>query len=995
MLYRRLASLFICCLVTTSLFAQGLETRATKDDWEEINFEFNSSILSDGYPSLLRLAELLQQHSDYRVKLEGHTDYVGSVAYNEKLALARANTVKSFLEKYGAGAGQLTVSGMGKRAPEVPNTTKEGRFINRRVVMTVTDAQGNIIAAGGVSDVVPALDDRLKKLEDCCSQILQKLDKLDEILTALRDLKAEHDNMKAEIAALKAKPDPVIPQPMSEQTVARLADEALERYDANKPKKFSLVGVNLGPTDEGEFNLNGKARFFAPFREKSALQVEGEYMYYRGNANSLDPLARQEGQFDIGLVNRFGRMQAGTFASFKYLNLSNFQNGTTLGQAALTLDYIFSRGKIGFFGTKGFLDGGVVNRQNLGPTSFLEQYVKVVDQAGGSATAGLWGDAWATANFGAMFRRGGSNRPGGMIRLVQPLNDRVAFTVEGGLNETFIGNGNTGRVVFGLQFGNWLSPKDYGATDGPVPVDIPRVRYEILTRRSGNSAPVADAGSDQLVSAGQATLDGCASYDPDGDTLTFQWTQIAGPAVSLTGANTCRATFTAAEDQVYSFRLTVKDAEGLQSTARVTVTVRRNPSIRIARFQAQPNVIDAGQTTTLTWVVDNATRVEITGLGSVDPRSGQSTVSPNETTSYRLTARNDAGQEASETITVQVRRQEARILRFQATPATILPGEVSTLGWQTENATSVEISGIGTVAASGSTTVSPTQTTTYTLTARNQFGTVTSTATVQVTPGQVPRIVTFNAAPPEILPGEVSTLSWSVEGAETVSISTLGNVQSGGTASVSPTQDTTYTLTARNRFGEVTSTARVNVIAPAKILSFTATPSTQTEGQQVTLSWTTENATEVVITGIGTVPANGSRTVTPTQNTTYTLTAYGRRSQATAVAFVKINPLITNRAPVANAGPDQIIYRNNTALDGTQSFDPDRDPITYSWKLVNFVPDPATKGTGPSTPTISGANTARPVVTMPQWGQYVFELTVTDDKGESSTDYVRVTFVDP
>src|SRR6267154_1156491 len=79
---------------------QGLETKASKDDWEEINFEFNSAILSDGYPTLLRIAELLQQHRDYKIKVEGHTDYVGSVNYNEKLALARANTVKDFLTKY-------------------------------------------------------------------------------------------------------------------------------------------------------------------------------------------------------------------------------------------------------------------------------------------------------------------------------------------------------------------------------------------------------------------------------------------------------------------------------------------------------------------------------------------------------------------------------------------------------------------------------------------------------------------------------------------------------------------------------------------------------------------------------------------------------------------------------------------------------------------------------------------------------------------------------
>src|SRR5438094_10040796 len=103
----RVVSAMAVGLFASSLFAQGLQTKATKDDWEEINFEFNSSILSDGYPTLLRLGELLQQHRDYKVQVEGHTDYVGSVAYNEKLALARAGTVRDFLAKYGAAAGQV------------------------------------------------------------------------------------------------------------------------------------------------------------------------------------------------------------------------------------------------------------------------------------------------------------------------------------------------------------------------------------------------------------------------------------------------------------------------------------------------------------------------------------------------------------------------------------------------------------------------------------------------------------------------------------------------------------------------------------------------------------------------------------------------------------------------------------------------------------------------------------------------------------------------
>ncbi len=74
-------------LVASCLYAQGLNPAGqTKDDWEEINFEFNSSILSDGYPSMLRLADLLSQHQDYKVKVTGNTDYVGSARYNDKLA---------------------------------------------------------------------------------------------------------------------------------------------------------------------------------------------------------------------------------------------------------------------------------------------------------------------------------------------------------------------------------------------------------------------------------------------------------------------------------------------------------------------------------------------------------------------------------------------------------------------------------------------------------------------------------------------------------------------------------------------------------------------------------------------------------------------------------------------------------------------------------------------------------------------------------------------
>ena len=643
-------------------------------------------------------------------------------------------------------------------------------------------------------------------------------------------------------------------------------------------------------------NFNGSARFFAPFRETHAFQAQGEFSYFGTGSSAMNKeQGRQEGQFDIGLVNRFDNMQVGLFSSFKYLNLSEYQSGGTLGQGALTVDYVFKRGRVGAFGTYGFKNQAVLNNAPLGPASYLQTYAQIVDQAGGSALLGLWGDAYAEGNIGYLRVHGGNasnglgtGKPGGSIRLVQPVSKLVAVTIEAGLNESLVTAANNGEVVFGLQFGNWMRPKEYGDTKSPVPVDVPRVRYQLLTRQVGHSAPVANAGPPQIgIPAGTVTLNGSASYSPDGDPLTYLWTQVNGPPVAISNATAAIATVTAAAGQSYGFQLTVKTPYGLMSTANTVVTTLKAPLITIREFTAVPPSIALGATSQLLWNVSGASTVTITpGIGTV-MLQGVMNVSPTATTTYTLTASNTNGaptQTATVTVTVgSIAASNARILRFVATPTNIMSGESSTLSWATAGAQTVTISGVsGNQPLNGSTVVSPTMTTTYTLTATGADGkSVSAPVTVTVTTGGAPRVMSFTLNPTNINPGQSSQLCWNVEGATSISITPgVGNVAAQACIAVSPTSTTQYVLTARNAQGTVTAIATLTIGTGVQILTFTSSPDYSTSaGNPVVLSWTTTGASSVQMSGNGVpaggLPVSGSITVNPITNTDYTLSAYG------------------------------------------------------------------------------------------------------------------------
>lgn len=98
--------------------------------------------------------------------------------------------------------------------------------------------------------------------------------------------------------------------------------------------------------------------------------------------------------------------------------------------------------------------------------------------------------------------------------------------------------------------------------------------FDQLVIVNDNSLPTAQAGTDQNAFKNMlVTLDGSASSDPDGDTLSYQWSQMGGPSVTLTGATSTVATFTPTTAGTYSFSLAVNDGDAGNAMDSVVVNV--------------------------------------------------------------------------------------------------------------------------------------------------------------------------------------------------------------------------------------------------------------------------------------------------------------------------------------------------------------------------------------------------------------------------------------
>lgn len=231
---------------------------------------------------------------------------------------------------------------------------------------------------------------------------------------------------------------------------------------------------------------------------------------------------------------------------------------------------------------------------------------------------------------------------------------------------------------------------------------------------------------------------------------------------------------------------------------------------------------------------------------------------------------------------------------ISANPTSILDGQSSTLNWTSSNATSCTASDAwsNSKPLSGTKSVSPKHNSTYTLTCSGPGGSATCSASVAVTSNPAPTC-SISANPTSILIGQSSLLTWTSSNTTTCVASNAwsGTKSISGIESVSPSNDSTYSLTCSGPGGSVTCSTSVDVNSnPAPNCSIDANPTTISKNEHSTLDWTSNNANYCVASNdwSGTKSISGTQSVSPDYDSTYTLTCYNSSASASCTTHVYV-----------------------------------------------------------------------------------------------------------
>ena len=470
---------------------------------------------------------------------------------------------------------------------------------------------------------------------------------------------------------------------------------------------------------------------------------------------------------------------------------------------------------------------------------------------------------------------------------------------------------------------------------------------QITVNAAPNTPPTANAGTDQSITLPISTvsLTGSGS-DADGTISSYNWTKISGPASStITNANSASTTVTGLVQGVYQFQLKVTDNDGATALDTVQITVNAANIAPTANAGADQSITLPTNTVSLSGsgtdadgTISSYSWTKISG-----PASGTITNANTASTSvtglvqgvyqYQLKVTdNDA---ATGLDIIQVTVNAAANVSPAANAGT---DQSITLPTNSVSLTGSGTDGDGTIAGYAWTKISG-----------PASGTITNanTASTSVT-GLVQGVYQFQL---KVTDNDAATA--------------LDTVQ--------------ITVNAANIPPTANAGADQSITLPTNTVSLSGS-GTDADGTISSYNWTKMSG-----------PASGTITNTTSATTTVTDLVPGTyqfqlkvtdNDGATDLDTVQVTVNAANIPPTANAGPDQSITlpTNTVSLLGSGT-DPGGTISAYSW----------TKISGPSSGTITNANSASTTVTGLVQGVYQFQLKVTDNNGATALDTVQIT----
>ena len=246
---------------------------------------------------------------------------------------------------------------------------------------------------------------------------------------------------------------------------------------------------------------------------------------------------------------------------------------------------------------------------------------------------------------------------------------------------------------------------------------------------------------------------------------------------------------------------------------------------------AEPHEVRPGDSVLLTWAFPQTRQIRLEPGGMVLPGKYQVTLRPAYTTTYRIFDARPGGPELGQTEVRDIpglpRGEPARVCAFDASARAVLPGEPVVLKWDCAGSAKVRLEPGGLeLDGKSEVTVTPLESTRYTITVNNAAGGQSRTVEVAVlgrlnaalpTPATV---CTFEASRTVVKPGEQVDLRWFCQGNAKVRLEP-GGLELDGQSSIAvvPDKTTVYTLSVSNLTGGSSRSVEVRVETPRLVLT--------------------------------------------------------------------------------------------------------------------------------------------------------------------------------